>query len=74
MLKQGNLEAVGLQPVKIEEWLVLILVGLIPGINLIVMGILSFRKKSDPNRRNFARAAFGFLVVLTVLLVLGLFM
>jgi len=59
--------------VKIEEWLVLILLGLIPGVNLVVMGIYAFRKTGDPNKRNFARAAFGFLVVLFLLILLGLF-
>jgi len=60
--------------VKIEEWLVLILLGLIPGVNLVVMGVYAFRKTGDPNKQNFARAAFGFLVVLVLLILLGLFM
>lgn len=57
--------------VTIEEWLLMIVLGLIPGINLIVMGFLSFRRGLNPNKKNFARAAFGFGTVLTVLILIG---
>jgi len=70
---QANKKKVEEAPVvKIEEWLMFILLGLIPGVNLIVFGIFSF-KKGNPNKRNFARAAFGFIVVLAILLFIGLF-
>ena len=59
--------------IPIEDWLLLIIVSLIPGINLIVMGIMSFNKNNNPNKRNFSRAAFGFIVVLYLLIVAGFF-
>jgi len=58
--------------VRIEEWLLMILVTLIPGLNFIVLGIFAFKNNGNPNRKNFARAAFGLIVVMTMLIVIGL--
>ena len=40
------------QIIKIEEWLVLILLGMIPVINLIAFLYFSFNKRINPNKRN----------------------
>ena len=61
-------EKVQLQPViKIEEWLFLILLGMIPVINLVTYVYFSFNRKINPNQRNFARAALIYLIIIIVL-------
>ena len=56
--------------IKIEEWLVLILLGMIPVINLIAFLYFSFNKKINPNKRNFARAVLIYLSIIIILVVL----
>lgn len=58
--------------VRIEEWLLMILVTLIPVINFIVLGIFAFKNKGNSNLRNFARAAFGLITVMTIIIMIGL--
>lgn len=56
--------------VKIEEWLFLILLGMIPVINLIAFLYLSFSRKINVNKRNFARAVLIYLIIILILVIL----
>ena len=56
--------------VKIEEWLFLILLGMIPVINLIAFLYLSFSRKINVNKRNFARAVLIYLIIILTLVIL----
>ena len=56
--------------VKIEEWLCLILLGMIPVINLIAFLYLSFSRKINVNKRNFARAVLIYLIIILILVIL----
>ena len=56
--------------VKIEEWLFLILLGMIPVINLIAFLDLSFSRKINVNKRNFARAVLIYLIIILILVIL----
>ena len=56
--------------VKIEEWLLLILLGMIPVINLIAFLYLSFSRKINVNKRNFARAVLIYLIIILILVIL----
>ena len=56
--------------VKIEEWLFLILLGMIPVINLIAFLYLSFSRKINVNTRNFARAVLIYLIIILILVIL----
>ena len=53
--------------VKIEEWLFLILLGMIPVINLIAFLYLSFSRKINVNKRNFARAVLIYLIIILII-------
>ena len=56
------------QPViKIEEWLFLILLGMIPVINLIAYIYFSFNRKINENKRNFAKAVLIYLMIIIIL-------
>ncbi|MDO4925642.1 MAG: hypothetical protein Q3980_08255 [Turicibacter sp.] len=68
---ESQQEKTQLQPViKIEEWLFLILVGMIPVINLIAYIYFSFNRKINENKRNFARAVLIYLMIIIILAVL----
>ena len=56
--------------VKIEEWLFLILLGMIPVINLIAFLYLSFSRTINVNKRNFARAVLIYLIIILILVIL----
>ena len=56
--------------VKIEEWLFLILLGMIPVINLIAFLYLSFSRKINVNKRNFARAVLIYLIIILISVIL----
>ncbi|MDE5977878.1 MAG: hypothetical protein K2G70_05385 [Turicibacter sp.] len=56
--------------VRIEEWLLLILLGLIPVVNLITFCYLSFNSKVNTNKRHFAIAALIYSVIIIVLVLL----
>lgn len=56
------------QPViKIEEWLFLILLGMIPVINLIAYIYFSFNRNINENKRNFAKAVLIYLMIIIIL-------
>ena len=55
--------------IKIEEWIFLILLTMIPIVNLIVFIYLSFSKKVNRNKQNFARAVLTYLGILILLVV-----
>lgn len=60
-----------LEPViKIEEWIFLILLAMIPIINLVIFIYLSMSKKVNANKRNFARAILTYLIILVLLVVI----
>lgn len=68
---ESQQEKTQLQPIiKIEEWLFLILVGMIPVINLIAYIYFSFNRKINENKRNFARAVLIYLMIIIILAVL----
>ena len=54
--------------VKLEEWLLIILVAMIPVINLVILLYFAFNSKVNPNKQNFAKAALIYLVVMFVLI------
>ena len=56
--------------VKIEEWLFLILLGMIPVINLIAFLYLSFSRKVNVNKLHFARAVLIYLIIISILVIL----
>jgi len=56
--------------VKLEEWLLFIFMGTIPVINLFSLGYFSFNHKINPNKRNFSRAAFIYVMVLYALIII----
>lgn len=55
--------------IKIEEWIFLILLTMLPIVNLIVFIYLSFSKKVNRNKQNFARAVLTYLGILILLVV-----
>lgn len=56
--------------IKVEEWIFLILLGMIPILNLIVFTYFGFSRKIDPNKRNFSRAVLTYLLILTLLVMM----
>ncbi len=56
--------------VTIEEWLFLILLGMIPVINLIAFLYFSFSRKINLNKCNFARAVLIYLIIILLLVIL----
>lgn len=60
-----------LEPViKIEEWIFLLLIAMIPIVNLVVFIYFSFNKRVNTNKRNFAKAVLTYLIVLILLVIL----
>ena len=49
-------------------WLITLLISAIPVINLIMLFVWSFNKRTDPGRRNWAKAM---LILLALFLILG---
>lgn len=64
--QNNDLESV----IKIEEWIFLILLAMIPIINIVVFIYLSVSRKINKNKRNFARAVLTYLVILILLVVI----
>lgn len=68
---ESQQEKIALQSVvTIEEWLFLILLGMIPVINLIAFLYFSFSRKINLNKRNFARAVLIYLIIILILVIL----
>ena len=66
----------GVRPTEPEasttmEWLLVLLVTLIPVVNVVLLSVWAFGSNAGPNRRNYARAA---LILLCVLVALGAFL
>ena len=59
--------------VKLEEWVLLILMGIIPILNLFTLGYFSFNSKVNVNKRNFSRAALIYITVIYTLMVIAFF-
>ena len=57
--------------VKLEEWMLFILIGIIPILNLFALGYFSFNKKINANKRNFSRAALIYVVVMYALIIVA---
>lgn len=53
--------------VKIEEWLFLILIAMLPIINFLVFGYFCFNRRLNANKRNFSIAVLIYLIIITVL-------
>lgn len=62
---------IAIEPViKVEEWIFLILLGMIPILNLIVFTYFSLSRKINGNKRNFSRAVLAYLLIVTVLVLI----
>jgi len=53
----------------VTTWLITLLISAIPVINLIMLFVWSFNKRTDPGRRNWAKAM---LILLALCLILGI--
>ncbi|HAX74012.1 MAG TPA: hypothetical protein DCY20_10855 [Firmicutes bacterium] len=60
------------QVVKIEEWLLTILIGSIPIINVLAVIYWSFSKKTNLNKKNFARALLTYLVIIIAIVIIAM--
>lgn len=49
-------------PITLFEWLVTLVISVIPGFNVIMLLFWSFAKGVNPNKANFAKAALIFLL------------
>lgn len=56
--------------IKVEEWLFLILIGMIPLLNLIAFIYFGFSRKVNKSKQNFARAGIIYLGIIFVLVTL----
>ncbi len=54
-------------PLKVGEWLIVLLLTCIPVVNIIMLIIWSVDKKGNPNRRNYAIAVLIFMAVMLIL-------
>lgn len=54
------------------EWLIVLLISVIPGVNLVMLCIWAFTTHSDPVKRGYARAALILLAVLAGICVLAI--
>ena len=64
-------QEIELEPViKIEEWIFLLLLAMIPIVNLVSFIYYSFSKRLNTNKRNFAKAVLTYLIVLMLLVIL----
>lgn len=62
---------VELEPIiKVEEWIFLILLGMIPILNIVFFTYLSISHKVNTNKRNFSRAVLSYLVIITLLVII----
>ncbi len=62
-----NTEEVLHKPLSFGEYLLLFLVLAIPILNIILLLVWSFSKEENTNRKNFARAALIYVVVISIL-------
>ncbi len=56
--------------VSLGEWVVIILILMLPIINLVMLFIWAIDKQGNPNRRNFARAYLIYIGIVTLLAVM----
>ena len=56
--------------IKVEEWILLILIGFIPILNLVIFTYYSVTRKINGNKRNFARAVLAYLLIITSLVII----
>lgn len=62
---------VELEPIiKVEEWIFLILLGMIPILNVGVFTYFSISQKVNANKQNFSRAVLAYLVIITLLVII----
>ena len=65
---EAEREKTSVEPVvKIEEWLFLILIAMLPIINFIVFGYFCFNRRLIANKRNFSIAVLIYLVIIVLL-------
>ena len=58
---------------KLGEWMVTILITMIPFVNLIMLFVWAFSKGENPNKRNWARAnlIWGVIVIVLMIFIFG---
>ena len=56
--------------IKIEDWIFLLLLAMIPIVNLVSFIYYRFSKRVNTNKRNFAKAVLTYLIVLMLLVIL----
>ena len=59
--------------VRLEDWILFILMGIIPVLNLFALGYFSFNSKVNANKRNFSRAALIYISVIYTLMIIAFF-